>query len=258
MTGPRSRIRGNGSGNGRSTTGTTCPSSRGSRRRCARSCRISCGIWADPFRPSGISFTWRTGRGTPRDSSRRSSGSSISTARRPSSPRWPPRSRPIACSCSRSRPRAPAPGTRGGRRPGRAARHRRGQRVCRRLRRLAGGGRVMSATTLTREPRPRASAGAEATRCRPDVRRVGAPSAGRALAARRLPPRGPQRGAGVAPRVCDPAATPRRPVSRGQDARHVRFRRRGGHQRHAGAYARARRVGHRARESDPRRPHRHR
>ena len=80
-------IHASGSGSGRLTTGITCRSSRGSRRRCARCCRISCAIWATRFRRSGISSRGRTGLVRPRACLRRSSASSIRTARPSSCPR---------------------------------------------------------------------------------------------------------------------------------------------------------------------------
>ena len=117
----------------------------------------------------------------------------------------------------------PADGTRASRArrgPRRVTRSGGAQWLRRRLRRLAGGGR-MSAATLTRDlvvthtralklpgvARVFESLARQARRC--------------ALAARRLSPGGAQRGAGLTTRVGDPSAAPRGALSRSENPRHV-------------------------------------
>ncbi len=104
--------------------------------------------------------------------------------------------------------------------PALAARGRDRRRLRRRLRRVAAGGGRMSAT-LTRDLIVTQARALKLPGLARTFERARAPGPRCALAARRLPARGAQCRARLAPRIGDPPAAARGAVSRGEDAGHV-------------------------------------
>ncbi len=211
-----------------STTATICQSWPASLRRSVRWPPSWCATWAlHSMQPGGFSSTG-TGPSRRLASSRRC----WATSRHVASPSWPKRSRMLSCARSRCSWR-----WRHLRHPTRCWTRRRCRTASEPWRSRPGVRR----TTMCSWPEGRddpdrrrqghgagADSGPQDARRRSCVRGVGPPGSRRALEPRGVPARGARRRADVSPGLGRAPAAARRPLPRGQDARHLRLHRQRG------------------------------